>query len=243
MSPLSAAASRQLDRGRRRCYSSQTVTITAAVFDMDGIIFDTERLSFETFKQASEEAGFEVSREAFLASMGLPRRNIPPKLNEVLGAHFPATRVLDRSYELLESAVERDGPPLKGGVTELLDALADRGVPAVVATSTETQTARSYLSTAGLLERFIGVVGGDRIERGKPDPDIFLHAAERLETQPERIIVFEDSANGVRAAHAAGMRVVMIPDFVEPSAGIRALTFAVVPSLQDAAGRADELLA
>ena len=142
---------RQLDRRRGRCYSSQTVTITAAVFDMDGIIFDTERLSFETFKQASEEAGYEVSHEAFLASMGLPRRNIPPKLAEVLGATFPATQVLDRSYELLESAVERHGPPLKAGVEEILDALGERSIPMIVATSTDTATARAYLDTAGLL--------------------------------------------------------------------------------------------
>ncbi|MFO7780128.1 MAG: HAD family phosphatase, partial [Spirochaetia bacterium] len=186
--------------------------ITAAVFDMDGIIFDTERLSFETFRQASEEAGYEVSHEAFLASMGLPRRNIPPKLAEVLGATFPATQVLDRSYELLESAVERHGPPLKAGVEEILDALGERSIPAIVATSTDTATARAYLDTVGLLQRFIGVVGGDQIERGKPDPDIFLHAAGELKKPPDRVIVFEDSLNGVRAGAAAGMRVIMIPD-------------------------------
>ncbi|MFP4565282.1 MAG: HAD family hydrolase [Spirochaetaceae bacterium] len=219
------------------------MTITAAVFDMDGIIFDTERLSFETFKQASEEAGWKVSYEAFLASMGLPRRSIPPRLTEVLGASFPAARVLDRSYELLESAVERHGPPLKDGIEDILGALEGRSIPAIVATSTEAATARAYLHTAGLLDRFVGVVGGDEIERGKPDPDIFLHAAEALETAPEHVIVFEDSTNGVRAGSAAGMRVIMIPDFIEPSPEIAALTFAIVPSLHEAAGRIDELLA
>ncbi len=210
---------------------------------MDGIIFDTERLSYETFKQASEEAGWEVSHEAFLASMGLPRRSIPPKLTEVLGSSFPATQVLDRSYELLESAVEQHGPPLKAGIEEILDALGGRSIPAIVATSTDTATARAYLDTAGLLHRFIGVVGGDQIERGKPDPDIFLHAAERLETAPEHVIVFEDSMNGVRAGAAAGMRVTMIPDFIEPSPEIRALAFAVVPSFHEAKALLDTLLA
>ncbi len=210
---------------------------------MDGIIFDTERLSFETFRQASEEAGYEVSHEAFLASMGLPRRNIPPKLAEVLGATFPATQVLDRSYELLESAVERHGPPLKAGVEEILDALGERSIPAIVATSTDTATARAYLDTVGLLQRFIGVVGGDQIERGKPDPDIFLHAAGELKKPPDRVIVFEDSLNGVRAGAAAGMRVIMIPDFIEPSPEVRAMAFAVVPSLHEAATMLDTLLA
>lgn len=219
------------------------MTITAAVFDMDGIIFDTERLSFETFKQASEEAGWEVSHEAFLASMGLPRRNIPPRLTEILGTTFPATQVLDRSYELLESAVEQHGPPVKGGVEDILDALGERSIPAIVATSTDARTARAYLDTAGLLHRFIDVVGGDQIERGKPEPDIFLHAAKKLETAPEQVIVFEDSMNGVRAGAAAGMRVIMIPDFIEPSPEVRALAFAVVPSLHDAAARLDTLLA
>jgi HAD superfamily hydrolase (TIGR01509 family) len=210
---------------------------------MDGIIFDTERLSFETFKQASEEAGYEVSHEAFLASMGLPRRNIPSKLAEVLGTTFPATQVLDRSYELLESTVDEHGPPMKAGVEEILDALGERRIPAIVATSTDAATARAYLDTAGLLQRFIGVVGGDEIERGKPEPDIFLHAAEKLETPPDRVIVFEDSMNGVRAGAAAGMRVIMIPDFIEPSAEIRAMAFAVVPSLHEAATVLGSLLA
>jgi HAD superfamily hydrolase (TIGR01509 family) len=219
------------------------VAITAAVFDMDGIIFDTERLSFETFKEASEEAGWEVSHEAFLASMGLPRRSIPPKLLEVLGSGFPATQVLDRSYELLESTIERHGPPLKAGIEEILDAIGERTIPAIVATSTDAATARAYLDTAGLLHRFIGIVGGDQIERGKPEPDIFLHAAGKLETTPERAIVFEDSTNGVRAGAAAGMRVIMIPDFVEPSPEIRALAFRVIPSLHEAAALLDTLLA
>jgi HAD superfamily hydrolase (TIGR01509 family) len=210
---------------------------------MDGIIFDTERLSFETFKQASEEAGYEVSHEAFLASMGLPRRNTPPKLAEVLGAGFPATQVLDRSYELLESTVERHGPPMKAGVEEILDALGGRRIPAIVATSTDAATARAYLHTAGLLQRFVGVVGGDEIERGKPEPDIFLRAAEKLETPPDRVIVFEDSMNGVRAGAAAGMRVIMIPDFIEPSPEVRAMAFGVVPSLHEAATVLGTLLA
>jgi HAD superfamily hydrolase (TIGR01509 family) len=219
------------------------VSITAAVFDMDGVIFDTERLSFEAFSEASREVGWEASREAFLASIGLPRASIPPKLTEILGEGFPATHVLDRSYELLEQAVERDGPPVMDGVPDILDALQDRGVPTVVATSTETQTARRYLEAAGLLERFRGVVGGDQVVRGKPAPDIFLRAAEVLAAPPPAVLVFEDSENGVRAAHAAGMRVVMIPDFIEPSAELRALAFAVVDTLREAADRLDELRA
>lgn len=218
------------------------MTITAVVFDMDGIIFDTERLSYEAFARASEEVGWVPSRDAFLASIGLPRASIPPKLTEILGTGFPATQVLDRSYELLEEAVKRHGPPVMDGTAEILDALADRGIPAVVATSTETDTARRYLATAALLERFVGVVGGDQVTHGKPAPDIFLRAADALAAPPTEVLVFEDSENGVRAGHAAGMRVVMVPDFIEPSGELRSLCFAVVSSLHEAAQQVDELL-
>lgn len=210
---------------------------------MDGLIFDTERLSFDTFTQAAGELGWTASREAFLAGMGVPRAQIPKTLNEVLGRGFPALQVVDRSYELLEELIDRDGPPMKDGVEAVLDALDDRGVRSVVATSTDTETARRYLRMAGIIGRFSGVIGGDQIEQGKPHPDIFLHAAETLESRPQATLVFEDSEIGARAALAAESRVVVIPDFTEPSDHVRERIFAVLPSLQEAARQIDSLLA
>lgn len=218
------------------------MSVAAAVFDMDGIIFDTERLAFEAFARASHEAGREASREAFIASIGLPRGSIPAKLTEVLGPDFPAMEVIDRSYDLLEEAVARDGPPLKPGIVDALDALAARDIPAAVATSTDTGVARDYLASTDLLGRFVAVVGGDLVERGKPAPDIFLRSATALGVDAAGTIVFEDSPSGVRAAAAAGMRVVMVPDFIAPDDALRPLIFAVLSSLHDAAQRVEELL-
>jgi len=209
---------------------------------MDGLLFDTERLSFDTFTQAAREVGWTASKDAFVASMGMPRTKIPEKLTEVLGSGFPALQVVDRSYELLEEVIERDGPPVKDGVESMLNALDHRGIRSVVATSTDTDAAMRYLRMAGIIERFEGVIGGDQIERGKPSPDIFLHAAESLESEPTRTLVFEDSRIGVQAAIAAGARVVMIPDFMEPTEELRHRIFAVLPSLEEAARRADYLL-
>lgn len=219
------------------------MTIAAAVFDMDGIIFDTERLAFEAYVEASREAGWEASTEAFIASIGLPRASIAPKLSEVLGPDFPSTQVLDRSYDLLEEKVARHGPPLKAGILEALDSLGAHDIPTAVATSTDTDVARDYLASAGLLGRFVAVVGGDQVEHGKPAPDIFLRSATALDVGPAAVLVFEDSPSGVRAAASAGMRVVMVPDFIAPDEALRPLIFAVLSSLHDAAERVDELLA
>ncbi len=224
-------------------YSSRIVSIAAAVFDMDGVIFDTEQLFFEALRRAAAETGHEVTRDVFIETLGLPRRSIPGALERVLGPHFPAPKVVDRHYDLVAEWIGREGPPLKPGVRELLDALTARGIPAAVATSTDTEVARSYLDTAGLLDRFLRVVGGDRVAAGKPSPDIFLHAAAELEAAPAEALVFEDAEIGIQAAVQAGMRVVMIPDVLAPTEELEALCYAVLPSLNTAAERIEELIA
>lgn len=219
------------------------MTIAGAAFDMDGLILDSENVFYRTFREACEELGWEGPKRAFLRSVGVAKPYIAPMLREEMGPDFPAEAVVERSYALADEVFEREGPPVKPGVTEALDALHHRGVRCVVATSTRTPAARRLLEKVDLLERFDAVVGGERVSRGKPEPDIFLEAAFELGMPAERIIVFEDSELGVRAASTAGMRVVMIPDLIEPSDDLRARSFAVLPSLAEAARRIDELLA
>lgn len=216
--------------------------IAAAVFDMDGLLLDTERLFYDTFVTACNEQGWDGPWEVFLRSVGRARENIVPMLRDEMGPDFPAETVVERSYVLAEEMLRNDGPPLKAGATEALEAISARGLRAVVATSTDTADARRYLEHTGLLHRFEAVVGGDQVERGKPEPDIFLAAARTLGVDPTSILVFEDSDLGVRAAAAAGMRVVMIPDLIEPTEELRRLAFAVVPSLEAAARGLDVLV-
>jgi len=133
-----------------------------------------------------------------------------------------------------DAIVERDGIAIKPGLFELLDWLDAESIPKAVATSTRRDRAQAKLAQTGLLERFVALVGGNEITHGKPAPDIFLLAAQRLDHAPDTIVVFEDSEPGVRAALAAGMTPIMVPDLHPPSDDLLALAPLVVPSLAHA---------
>ena len=128
---------------------------------------------------------------------------------------------------------EREGLPLKSGARELLSALNGSGTPLALASSTRTETVRRELRDAGLLDFFDVVIGGDQVTRSKPHPEIFLRAAAELGTAPEECCVIEDSFNGIRAAAAAGMHPLMVPDMLQPDEEILALAERVFPSLHE----------
>jgi HAD superfamily hydrolase (TIGR01509 family) len=125
--------------------------------------------------------------------------------------------------------------PLKEGALGLLDAVGQLGLPLAVATSSRTAHAIEKLGQAGLLERFRTVIGADQVQRPKPDPEVYLTAAERLGADPRACLALEDSEYGVRAAHAAGMTVIQVPDMTQPTADLRALGHIVLDSLKDVA--------
>ena len=124
--------------------------------------------------------------------------------------------------------------PQKPGAAEIIEALSRRGIPIAVASSTPEARVRQHLTEAGFLPRFDAVIGGDRLQRSKPAPDIFLLAAEALGAEPERCFVIEDSFNGIRAAHAAQMRPIMVPDMLAPTAEITAMAEVVLKDLYQA---------
>jgi len=123
--------------------------------------------------------------------------------------------------------------PVKRGAREMLEMLAAQDIPMAVATSSRTVAALGHLGTAGLLERFTTVVTRDDVTHPKPHPEPYLMAAGRLRVRPEACLAIEDSHTGVRAAHAAGMQTVMVPDLVPPSDEVRSLCAAVMGSLDE----------
>ncbi|MCS6843537.1 MAG: HAD family phosphatase [Caldilineales bacterium] len=205
---------------------------TALLFDMDGLMFDTERLVLAAWRQAVVEAGYPARDEVFLECVGRNAEATDQVVRAAYGPDFPLETVNRRTNQVIWQRINREGVPLKPGLLPLLDYLEAQGVPRAVASSTERPIVERLLAQTGLRSRFAAVVGGDEVPRSKPAPDIFLLAAQRLGVEPARCLVLEDSEPGARAGLAAGMAVVVVPDLKPPSAEVVRQVVAVLPSLE-----------
>lgn len=202
----------------------------AVIFDMDGLLFETEALYRETAILAAREFGIAMTEHGFAALIGRAWPDNRAWLLAQHGAGFPVDAYQSRWMEHFERRAE-GGIALKPGVGELLALLDRLGVPRAIATSSSHGTVRRNLSAHGLTDRFPVVVARGDTAAGKPAPDPFLRAAERLGVLPVRCLALEDSRHGVRAAAAAGMMVAMVPDLVPAGPHERAVCTIVAPDL------------
>ena len=206
----------------------------AAVFDMDGLLLDSERPIRDAWMSVARDHGVAMSEEDYLKVVG--RNAADTKV--ILGAIFSGDLTYDearrRSHEVLAQSVAKGDYPVKPGAFELLSRLRLRGIPCCVASSTAAVEVRRRLERAGLLEFFGSTSGGDEVERGKPHPDLFLLASRRMGVEAARCLVFEDSEYGVLGAVAAGMSAVIVPDLKRPTDSTRVLCVAVLDSLEQA---------
>jgi len=205
-------------------------TPAAVLFDMDGLMIESERALLQCWREASNGLGLQQLDDGlWLSFVGLSDRVCVDLLRERLDeqqvqALLQETRIrYDRHVEA--------GLPLKPGVLELLGVLGKRGLPRAVVTSTQRERATQKLRTCGLLPHFHAVITGSDVVHSKPAPDIYLLAAQRLGVDPALCVVLEDSVPGVRAALAAGMTPIQVPDLVFPDEAARALGHRIVDSL------------
>jgi HAD superfamily hydrolase (TIGR01509 family) len=211
------------------------VAISAAIFDMDGLLLDSEPIALRAWERAAESLGLEFDLGLCRQMIGRNFRDCRDLIRARHGADYPVIDLTQAWASCYDGIIAAEGVALKPGIDELLDLFDDRAVTAAVATSTRRERAELRLRQAGLLHRFAALVGGDEVARGKPEPDTFVLAAQRLGLRPEQCIVLEDSEPGVTAAWAAGMTPIMVPDLHPPSAALLTRGPLVLSSLTEVA--------
>lgn len=205
--------------------------IKAVIFDMDGLMLDTERLTVKAWDQIGEELGVGPFGHLVPPLIGRNRAANEAFMLEQFHGDPSFETILELKEAYFQKYFAEHGIPVKEGLFDLLKWLNEAGILISVATSTVEETAREELTETGILPYFDEMVCGNMVKNGKPAPDIFLLAAEKLGIAPENCMVLEDSPSGIRAAFAAGMRPVMVPDLVQPDEEISAMLFRKVDSL------------
>lgn len=206
--------------------------LDAIIFDMDGTLVDTERLGFKGWELAAAELGANVPRELAVSFVGHNEPAVLAMLTDALGDPDLARRVFELHWQKRRELAETELEAKPGAVWAVHELKAQEYRLAVASSSTR-EMIELNLSRAEMLDAFDIITGGTEVQNGKPAPDIFLLAAEKLRVEPGRCAVVEDSPNGVRAGHAAGMRVYLVPDVIEPMPEITAFATEVLTSLEE----------
>ncbi len=207
----------------------------AVVFDMDGLLCDTEVVYRDAMFATAAEHGHDMPLSLFKSMIGLPGPMSDRQVLTHFGEDFPITAFNARVSELVGVACDV-GIELKAGVIELLDKLDALDLPRAIATSSSPRAVEAHLGKSGIIPRFHAVVARGDYVNGKPHPDPFLKAADRLGVDPAFCLALEDSHNGVRAASSAGMMTIMVPDLLDPTDEMHALCVRIARDLHEVRG-------
>lgn len=213
---------------------SATRPVRAVIFDMDGLLLDSERLAMDSLVRAGNSIGYDVPESFCRRMIGLPADDCRKLVLDTYGPDFPLEAYFEAQEVELRAMVEAGALTLKTGVGPLLDYLEQHSIPKAIATSSSRYRADHHLKLVDLLHRFSAIITRDDVSRGKPNPEPYLAAAKALGFSPEDCLALEDSHSGARAAHAAGIRVIVIPDLLEPNEEIREKALKITENLHGA---------
>lgn len=201
------------------------------IFDMDGLMIDSERVTYEGYVELCEKLGKTLTVDMYVQCLGKPVPQIWDVFYKGFGSDFPAPEIMKANHARMAAQFEQDGVPVKPGLRPLLDYLKAQGYKTCVATSSTRERVDKILAKADLANAFDETICGDEVERGKPDPEIFLKACQKLHLPPEACLVLEDSEMGIQAASQAGIRVVCVPDMKYPEPEYAKKTWKIVERL------------
>lgn len=205
--------------------------IKGVVFDMDGLLLDTEQIVKRTWTDVGKAFGYPDMGEQIYHTLGFNRQRRKAYFESVYGPDWPDAEIVAACGVRFGEIMETEGIPVKKGAKELMAYLKDKGIKIGLATSTAEEHAKDELRDTGLWDYFDGRVFGSMITHSKPDPEIYLKACEAIGVAPEDALALEDAPSGIQSAHSAGLRVIMIPDMVQPTDAVRQMTWDVKESL------------
>jgi HAD superfamily hydrolase (TIGR01509 family) len=201
------------------------------IFDMDGLLVDSERATRTIWQASTTDCGFELSDELYLTFIGLGAEEAERVLADRFGNRFRVPAFREKRIARMRELIASGGAPFKPGAREILVWVAGLGMPVGLATSSSRDEVRERLGP--FADLFTTITTRQDVRKGKPNPDIYLAAAASLAVGATECLALEDSFAGVRAAAAAGMRVLMVPDLAQPTPEIVALVAGVFVSLVD----------
>jgi len=207
--------------------------VDAIIFDMDGVLIDSERISFKCFQEVFKEHNYKMDEIFYLRLIGRNVKSIKIIMEEEYGTDFPFDTIYKKKSNLALEITDKNGVIIKPGVHELLDYLNKENYKIAVATSTRRERALQLLEEAKIKDKVNYVICGDQVENSKPNPEIFLKAAKGLNVSPEKCIVIEDSDAGITAAHAAKMIGIHVPDMKFLEDDTKELAFKICDNLMD----------
>ena len=215
--------------------------IKAIIFDMDGLMIDSERVTFECYQERLKDMNLTMDEEFYKTLLGKPIKGIYQRFYDVYGNDFPIENVIQDVHQLMAERFETEGVPVKKGLVELLHYLKDNNYKTIVATSSNRDRVDKILAQAKITEFFDDSICGDEVTKGKPNPEVFLKSCQKLGVNVDEAIVLEDSEAGIQASYDANIKVICIPDMKYPEKQYEDKTFKILKDLTEVTAYLKEL--
>jgi HAD superfamily hydrolase (TIGR01509 family) len=206
-------------------------SVNLVIFDMDGLLFDTEWPSYLAMKRVLEKRDLAFSLDCYKRMIGAGDYKCDQILKELYGKEFSLQLILNDYQKAFKKIIEKEGLTIKPGVMKLLENLEKRGLKKCIASSSSRETIQHYLAMTGLTSRFDFYISGEEVIRGKPDPDVFIEAYKRANETSDTSLVLEDSLNGLRAAVGANIKCIVVPDLIDPNEEMKRYAYEIVADL------------